>query len=117
MIENKMDDNNNMKYKIMINDQILYEGVNTSPESWKNVAVWISDNFYLAANANARNIALTTCDLKYKIKQTGIEIIGIFNFLGGLFQSNEGNFTEAKMDLWSLQSWFVLSFDSQALIG
>ena len=52
---------------VTVNGVELYNGINTTPKAWPNVAVWASDNWWLAAKANIRNAVLTTDGCKYSI--------------------------------------------------
>ena len=48
------------QYTITIDDKIYDQIVNTDPREFKNIKVYTSDNYYLAANALIRNFKINT---------------------------------------------------------
>ena len=54
------------RYSIEINGKEVYQQTNTKPQDFKDVNMWISDNFYNAANCVLKNIRfenLGNCEL------------------------------------------------------
>ena len=48
------------KFRIYINDVMVYEQLNTDDQIWQNMKLFASDQYYAAANALLRNLHLTT---------------------------------------------------------
>jgi hypothetical protein len=65
--------NQDMYYTVTVNGVELHNGINKTPKSWSNVAVWASDNFYLGAKAMIKNAILTTGGYEYSLKKNAIQ--------------------------------------------
>ena len=48
------------KYRIYINDEMVHEEWNNDARTWQNMKIFASDEYYGAANAELRNVNLTT---------------------------------------------------------